>query len=197
DKSSDSESAGFASCASSVNSSSTMTNASSSVDLENLYKTDDQGPSNDTQSPSFLFKKNVKTPRNLCNRNRSNNISLCKNKSFSVKKYFVCGTKFHLIRDCDFYENQLRLNNAHVCKNVENIPSFVPRPAYVPAGRSFPAGSRNRPTSVPAGRSFPAGRPFPTGWHNPATRPMTKPKSHYFQQFSRPGSYNQMAMDEG
>ncbi|GKB15203.1 putative ribonuclease H-like domain-containing protein [Tanacetum coccineum] len=93
-------------------------------------------------------------------------------------------------------------------ENVENIPSFVPRPAYVPtgsrnrptsvpAGRSFPAGSRNRPTSVPAGRSFPAGRPFPTGWHNPAARPMTRPKSHYFQQFSRPGSYNQMAMDEG
>ncbi|GJU91597.1 putative ribonuclease H-like domain-containing protein [Tanacetum coccineum] len=131
DKSSDSESAGFASCASSVNSSSTMTNASSSVDLKNLYKTDDQGPSNDTQSPSFSFKKN----------------------------------------------NQLRLNKP--------IPSFVPRPAYVPAG------SRNRPTSVPTGR------PFPTGWHNPAARPMTRPKSHYFQQFSRPGSYNQMVMDGG
>ncbi|GJS05987.1 hypothetical protein Tco_0362783 [Tanacetum coccineum] len=87
-------------------------------------------------------------------------------------------------------------------KNVENIPSFVPRPAYVPtgnrnrptsvpAGRPFSAGSRNRPTSVPAGR------PFPTGWHNLAARPMTRPKGHYFQQFSRPGSYNQMAMDEG
>ncbi|GJX26379.1 putative ribonuclease H-like domain-containing protein [Tanacetum coccineum] len=88
-------------------------------------------------------------------------------------------------RDCDFYENQLRLNNAPVWKNVENIPSFVPRPAYVPAG------SRNRPTSVPAGR------PFPAGWHNPAARPMTRPKSHYFQQFSRPGSYNQMDMDGG
>ncbi|GJU74151.1 putative ribonuclease H-like domain-containing protein [Tanacetum coccineum] len=81
--------------------------------------------------------------------------------------------------------NQLRLNNAPVWKNVENIPSFVPRPAYVPAG------SRNRPTSVPAGR------PFPAGWHNPAARPMTRPKSHYFQQFSRPGSYNQMDMDGG
>ncbi|GJS01262.1 putative ribonuclease H-like domain-containing protein [Tanacetum coccineum] len=83
DKSSDSETTGFASCASSVNSSSTMTNASSSVDLKTLHKTDDQGP---------------------CN---------------------------------------LRLNNAPVWKNVENIPSFVPRPAYVPAG------SRNRPISVP------------------------------------------------
>ncbi|GJW01911.1 putative ribonuclease H-like domain-containing protein [Tanacetum coccineum] len=159
--------------------------ASSSVDLKTLHKTDDQGPCNVTQSPSFSFKENVKTPRNLCNRNGSNNISLCKNKSFGSKKCFVCGSKFHLIRDCDFYENQLRLNNAPVWKNVENIPSFVPRPAYVPAG------SRNRPTSVPAGR------PFPAGWHNPAARPMTRPKSHYFQQFSRPGSYNQMDMDGG
>ncbi|GJW83486.1 putative ribonuclease H-like domain-containing protein [Tanacetum coccineum] len=40
-------------------------------------------------------------------------------------------------------------------------------------------------------------RPFPAGWHNPAAKPMTRPKSHYFQQFSRPGSYNQMDMDGG
>ncbi|GJW28823.1 putative ribonuclease H-like domain-containing protein [Tanacetum coccineum] len=75
----------------------------------------------------------------------------------------------------------MRLNTAP----VENIPSFVPRPAYLPAG------SRNRPTSILAGRLFPA------GWHNPAARPMTRPKSQYFQQFSRPGSYNQMDMDGG
>ncbi|GJX26904.1 putative ribonuclease H-like domain-containing protein [Tanacetum coccineum] len=190
DKSSVSESTGFASCVSSVKSSSLKTkdqlpSASSLVDLKNLHKTDDQGPSNDTQSPSFSFNENVKTPRNLCNRNGSNNISMCKNKSFGSKKCFVCGSKCHLIRDCDFYENQLRLNNAPVWKNVENIPSFVPRPAYVPAG------SRNRPTSVPAGR------PFPASWHNPAVRPMTRPQSHYFQQFTRPGSYNQMDMDGG
>ncbi|GJS10437.1 hypothetical protein Tco_0367233 [Tanacetum coccineum] len=174
DKSSDSEPTDFASCVPSVQTSSSTTteslaSASSSVDLKTLHKTDDLGPSNVTQSPSFSFKENVKAPRNLCNRNGSNNISLCKNKSFGFKKCFVCGSKFHLIRDCDFYENQLRLNNAPVWKNVENIPSFVPRPAYVPAG------SRNRPTSVPAGR------PFPAGWHNPAARPMTRPKSHYFQ----------------
>ncbi|GJV60809.1 putative ribonuclease H-like domain-containing protein [Tanacetum coccineum] len=56
---------------------------------------------------------------------------------------------------------------------------------------SVPAGSRNRPTSVPAGR------PFSAGWKNHAARPMTRPTSHYFQHFSRPGYYNQMYMDEG
>ncbi|GJV73661.1 putative ribonuclease H-like domain-containing protein [Tanacetum coccineum] len=50
----------------------------------------------------------------------------------------------------------------HLCNKSginKNIPSFIPRPAYVPAG------SRNRPTSVPTGR------PFPAGWHNPAENP--------------------------
>ncbi|GJZ30110.1 putative ribonuclease H-like domain-containing protein [Tanacetum coccineum] len=137
DKSSDSESTGFASCVSSVKSSSLKTkdqlpSASSLVDLKNLHKTDNQGPSNDTQSPSFSFQENVKIPRNLCNRNGSN--------------------------------------------NIKNIPSFVPRPAYVPAG------SRNRPTYVPAGR------PFPTGWHNPAARPMTEPEKAII--FNRQSSTN-------
>ncbi|GJY70576.1 hypothetical protein Tco_0474279 [Tanacetum coccineum] len=67
---------------------------------------------------------------------------------------------------------------------------------------SVPAGSRNRPASVPAGSrnrptSVPAGRPFSAGWKNHAARPMTRPTSHYFQHFSRPGYYNQMNMDEG
>ncbi|GKD90629.1 hypothetical protein Tco_1366136, partial [Tanacetum coccineum] len=108
---------------------------------------------------------------------------LTKDHAMSLKDLVFL--KSHLIKDCDYYENQLHLNNAPVWKNVENIPSFVPRPAY------FPAGSRHRPTSVPASR------PFPTGWHNPAGRQMTRPKSPYFQQFGRPGSYNQMDMDGG
>ncbi|GKC79970.1 hypothetical protein Tco_1130744, partial [Tanacetum coccineum] len=92
--------------------------------------------------------------------------------------------KFHLIKDCNFYEQQLELYN------VANIPSFVPRAAYVPtgnrnppasisAGSAFPAGSRNRPAFISAGRSF------PTGWRNHAAGPMTRPTSHYFQHFRR------------
>ncbi|GKC77049.1 hypothetical protein Tco_1127823, partial [Tanacetum coccineum] len=58
--------------------------------------------------------------------------------------------------------------------NVANIPSFVPKAAYVPAGR-----------------------PFSAGWKNNAARPMTRPSSHYFQHFSRPGYYNRMDMNKG
>ncbi|GJY73572.1 putative ribonuclease H-like domain-containing protein [Tanacetum coccineum] len=86
--------------------------------------------------------------------------------------------------------------------NVANIPPFVPRAAYVPAGSrnlpasvsvgsTFPAGSRNRPASISTGR------PFLAGWRNHAARPMTRPTSHYFQHFRRPGCYNQLYMDEG
>ncbi|GJV84719.1 hypothetical protein Tco_1524617, partial [Tanacetum coccineum] len=207
DKSSNSETIGFASYVSSVKSSSSKTNehlasASSSVDFKTVSKTADQKPSSTIDDPSFSFKENVKTPRNICNKSGINNRSHCKNNSFGSKTCFVCGSKFHLIKDCDFYEQQLGLYNKPMWHNVANIPSFVPRAAYVPAGSrnppasvsagsAFPAGSRNRPASVSAGR------PFSAGWRNHAARPMTRPTSHYFQHFRRPGCYNQLYMDEG
>ncbi|GKD25687.1 hypothetical protein Tco_1231901, partial [Tanacetum coccineum] len=150
-----------------------------------MSETADQQPSSTNDDSSFSFKENVKPPRNLCNKSGINSRSLCKRKSFGSKTCFVCGSKFHLIKDCDFYEKQLELHNKPMWNNVTHIPSFVPKAA------SVPAGSRNRPTSVPAGR------PFSAGWKNHAARPMTRPTSHYFQHFSRPGYYNQMNMDEG
>ncbi|GJX29306.1 putative ribonuclease H-like domain-containing protein [Tanacetum coccineum] len=190
DKSSDSETTDFASCVSSVKSSSSKTidplaSAPSSVDYKPVSKTADQQSNSTNDDSNFSFKENVKPPRNLCNKSGINSRSLCKQKSFGSKTCFVCGSKFHLIKDCDFYEKQLELHNKHMWTNVANIPSFVPKAA------SVPAGSRNRPTSVPAGR------PFTAGWKNHAARHMTRPSSHYFQHFSRPGYYNQMYMDEG
>ncbi|GJV99775.1 putative ribonuclease H-like domain-containing protein [Tanacetum coccineum] len=201
DKSSDSETTGFASCVSSVKSSSSKTNeplasAPSSVAFQTLSETADQQPSSTNDNSSFSFKENVKPPRNLCNKSGVNRRSLCKRKSFGSKTCFVCGSKFHLIKDCDFYEKQLELHKKPMWNNVANIPSFVLKVASVPAGSrnrpaSVPAGSRNRPTSVPAGR------PFSAGCKNNAARPMTRPTSHYFQHFRRPGYYNHMNMDEG
>ncbi|GJW10657.1 putative ribonuclease H-like domain-containing protein [Tanacetum coccineum] len=190
DKSSDSETTDFASCVSSVKSSSSKTNeplasAPSSVDFKTVSETADQQSNSTNDDSSFSFKENVKPPRNLCNKSGINSRSLCKRKSFGSKTCFVCGSKFHLIKDCDFYEKQLELHNKPMWTNVANIPSFVPKAA------SVPAGSRNRPTSVPAGRTFSA------GWKNHAARTMTRPTSHYFQHFHRPGYYNQMYMDEG
>ncbi|GJR00389.1 putative ribonuclease H-like domain-containing protein [Tanacetum coccineum] len=80
------------------------------------------------------------------------------------------------VQNCDFYENQLELNNKPMWTNVANIPSFVPKAASVPASSRnrqtyVPAGSRNRPTSVPPGR------PFSAGWKNTTARSMTRPTS--------------------
>ncbi|GJT77034.1 hypothetical protein Tco_1043759 [Tanacetum coccineum] len=167
DKSSDSETIGFASCVSSVKSSSSKNNeplasAPSSVDFKIVSETADQQPSSTNDDSSFSFKENVKPPRNLCNKSGISSRSLCKRKSFGSKTCFVCGSKFYLIKDCDFYEKQLELHNKPMWNNVANIPSFVPKAASVCAGSrnkptSVPAGSRNRPTSVPASRSFSAG----------------------------------------
>ncbi|GJS50411.1 ribonuclease H-like domain-containing protein [Tanacetum coccineum] len=109
--------------------------------------------------------------------------------------------KFHLIKDCDFYEKQLELHNKPLWNNVAHIPSFVPKAASVPAGSrnrptSVPAGSRNRPASVPAG-SRNRSTSVPAGWKNNDARPMTRPTSHYFQHFSPLGYFNHMNMDEG
>ncbi|GJS23966.1 putative ribonuclease H-like domain-containing protein [Tanacetum coccineum] len=142
DKSSNSETIGFASYVSSVKSSSSKTNehlasASSSVDFKTVSKTADQKPCSTIDDPSFSFKENVTTPRNICDKNGINNRSHCKNNSFV----------FLVLRLALF---------------MHYIPSFVPRAAYVPAdsrnlpssvsaGSAFPAGSRNRPASVSAG----------------------------------------------
>ncbi|GJT54793.1 ribonuclease H-like domain-containing protein [Tanacetum coccineum] len=149
DKSSDSETTDFASCVSSVKTSISKTNeplasAPSSVDFKPMSKTADQQSNSTNEASSFSFKENVKPPRNLYNKSGVNSRSLCKRKSFGSKTCFVCGSIFHLIKDCDFYEKQLELHNKPLWTNVANIPSFVPKAA------SVPAGSRNRPSSVPA-----------------------------------------------
>nr|GEZ08789.1 hypothetical protein [Tanacetum cinerariifolium] len=99
--------------------------------------------------------KNVKPPRNVCNKSRIADRIPCKNTFVRPKKYFVCGSKSHLIKDCNVHDT------------VYNFPSVVSKAAYVPAGsrnsstsisagRSIPAVSRNRSASIYVGRSIPA-----------------------------------------
>ncbi|GJR37590.1 hypothetical protein Tco_1213274 [Tanacetum coccineum] len=164
DKSSDSETTGFASCASSVNSSSTMTNASSSVDLKTLHKTDDQGPCNVTQSPSFSFKENVKTPRNLCNRNGAHTcigdsleetmLDLNKLQGFShIDPQGSPSPKVHTASatvesTSDYAEELARLQGQayeanSAAKDTWKTADTVPAGSGVPA-TSIPAGSINQ-----------------------------------------------------
>nr|GFB77815.1 hypothetical protein [Tanacetum cinerariifolium] len=151
DKSSESETYDFASCVSSP-----KTNDSfSTVDVKILPKSDVKDPSPTNGFPSCSSKENVKPPRNLCNKSGIADRIHYKNNFVRTKTCFVCGSKSHLIKDCDVYDN------------VDNFPSVVSKAAYVPAasrnssasifaGRSIPAASRNRPASFHAGRHNPA-----------------------------------------
>nr|GEY08579.1 ribonuclease H-like domain-containing protein [Tanacetum cinerariifolium] len=203
DKSSALETYDFASCVSSP-----KTNDSFSiVDVKLLLKSDVKDPSLTNDLPSCSFKENVKPPRNLCNKSGTADRIPCKNTFVRTKKCFVCGSKSHLIKDCNVHDT------------VDSFPSVVSKAAYVPAGsrntsasiyvgrsipaasrnrsasihagRSIPAASRNKPASIHAGKHIPAGRinkpaPFPagssvpTGWTNPTARPFFRPTNMYF-----------------
>nr|GEW64545.1 putative ribonuclease H-like domain-containing protein [Tanacetum cinerariifolium] len=169
DKSSESTTYDFASCVSSP-----KTNDSfPTVNVKILQKSNVKDPSPTNGFPSCSFKENVKPPRNLCNKSGIADKIPCKNNFVHTKTCFVCGSKSHLIKDCDVYDN------------VDNFPSIASKEA------SIPAASRNRPASIHAGRNIPAsrfnkpapfsaGRSVPTGWTNHAARPFFRPTNLYF-----------------
>nr|GEY42352.1 putative ribonuclease H-like domain-containing protein [Tanacetum cinerariifolium] len=151
DKSSASETYDFASCVSSPK----TNDAFSTVDVKLLPKSDVKDPSLTNGPPSCSFKENVQPPKNLCNKSETAERIPCKNNFAHTKKCFVCGSKSHLIKDCNVYDS------------IDNFTSVVSKAAYVPAGsrhssastsagRSIHATSRNRPASIHVGRSITA-----------------------------------------
>nr|GFA65273.1 hypothetical protein [Tanacetum cinerariifolium] len=171
-----------------------------SVDVKTMPESDIEDPKSTSVSPSFSCLENVKTPRIFCNKSGMNNKNVCKNNFVRVKKCFVCGSKLHLIKDCDFYN----CVDSIPCKSkAASVPTGSRNSsALVNAGRSDSAASRNRPVVNSAGRPNPAGRigkaahhsadqpnpaswskrpaPVSAGWFNPAARPYFRPSSAYF-----------------
>nr|GFC42060.1 hypothetical protein [Tanacetum cinerariifolium] len=212
-KSSSSETYDFTSCVSSP-----KTNDSfSTVDVKILPKYDVKDPSPTNGFPSCSFKENVKPTRNLCNKSGLANIIHYKNNFVRSKKCFVCGSKSHLIKDCDVYDTIY--NFPSVVSKAASVPAgsrnssastsagrSIPvasrnRPASIHAGRSIPAASRNRPASIHAGRinkpaPFPAGRFVPTGWTNPAARLFFEPTNLYFDNVYWPGIYDHTSINK-
>ncbi|GJS56293.1 putative ribonuclease H-like domain-containing protein [Tanacetum coccineum] len=96
-------------------------------------------------------------------------------------KCFVCGSKLHLIKDCDFYN----CVNSVPCKSkAASVPAGSRNsPASVTAGGSDPAASRNRPAVNSAGRP------------NPAV--IFRPSSVYFNNMYWPDLYDPMYMNKG
>nr|GEU95077.1 ribonuclease H-like domain-containing protein [Tanacetum cinerariifolium] len=219
DKSSDSEA--YVSCDSSPE---TKTkNSPTTVDVKTVPESDIEDTKSTIVSPSFSYLENVKTPRIFCNKSGMNNWNVCKNNSVRVKKCFVCGSKMHLIKDCDFYN----CVDSVPCKSkAASVPTGSrDSSASVNDGRSDSAASRNRPVVNSAGRPNPAGRirkaahhsadqpnpvgwskrpapvsagrPVSAGWFNPAARPYFRPSSAYFNNLYWPEIYDSMYMNEG
>ncbi|GKA82023.1 hypothetical protein Tco_0788771, partial [Tanacetum coccineum] len=219
DKSSDSET--YASCDSSLK---TKTkDFPPAVDIKTLPESDVEDPNSTAGSPSFSCSENVKSPRIFCNKSGMNNRNVCKNNSVRVKKCFVCGSKLHLIKDCDFYN----CVDSVPCKSkAASVPAGSRNSsASVTAGGFDPAASRNRPAVNSAGRPNPtgrvgqaahravaqsnpagwskrpapvsAGRPVSAGWLNPAARPYFRPSSVYFHNMNWPDLSDPMYMNEG
>ncbi|GJT72377.1 ribonuclease H-like domain-containing protein [Tanacetum coccineum] len=219
DKSSDSKT--YASCDSSLK---TKTkDFPPAVDIKTMPESDVEVPNSTTGSPSFSCLENVKSPRILCNKSGMNNRNVCKNNYVRVKKCFVCGSKLHLIKDCDFYN----CVDSVPCKSkAASVPAGSRNSsASVTAGGSDSAASRNRPAVNSAGRPNPtgrvgqaahhaaaqsnpagwskrpapvsAGRPVSAGWLNPAARPYFRPSSVYFNNMYWPDLYDPMYMNKG
>ncbi|GJU98793.1 putative ribonuclease H-like domain-containing protein, partial [Tanacetum coccineum] len=209
DKSSDSET--YASCDSSLK---TKTkDFPPAVDIKTLPESDVEDPNSTAGSPSFSCSENVKSPRIICNKSGMNNRNVCKNNSVRVKKCFVCGSKLHLIKDCDFYN----CVDSVPCKSkAASVPAGSRNSsASVTADGSDPAASRNRPAVNSAGRPKPtervghpagwskrpapvsADRPVSAGWLNPAARPFFRPSSVYFNNMYWPNVYDPMYMNNG
>ncbi|GJX44518.1 putative ribonuclease H-like domain-containing protein [Tanacetum coccineum] len=185
DKSSDSET--HASCDSSLK---TQTkDIPHAIDIHTLPESDVKDPNSTAGSPSFSCSENVKSPRIFCNKSGMNNRNVCKNNSVRVKKCFVCGSKLHLIKDCDFYN----CVDSVPCKSkAASVPAGSRNSsASVTAGGSDPAASRNRPAVNSAGR------PVSAGWLNPAARPYFRPSSVYFHNMNWPDLSDPMYMNEG
>ncbi|GJW01740.1 putative ribonuclease H-like domain-containing protein [Tanacetum coccineum] len=163
--------------------------------------------------PSFSCNssdKNGNTSRTSCNKNGSFNKKaghFRKNASSVSKLCFVCGSRTHLIKDCDFYEKQMAnktvgngVGPVQSRNNVNHPNQFVPqvvplrtgkvnitpaRPQPVPTGKPkvpapVPTGRQNRPILVPTGRQ---NRPIPVSTDRGDSPSVT---SGWWQSTARP-----------
>jgi hypothetical protein len=182
DKSSDEGSTSFASCDSSEKS--------------DLPKTTPKTSPNTPHKPSRVVadNKTVSTEDLFLNSLQNNNFSSVKNnsvyhgglntfscyttsfglnKSSKKKKCFLCGSKYHLIKDCTFHEQRMgecvsQRKPRQMWKNVSEIPSFVPHQQKSNSAESH------------------------SSWRRTSTRPYVRPTSSFFSNGYWPNHFDSM-----
>jgi hypothetical protein len=174
----------------SFTSTSSVSTSKSKVEIESKVRAPKQEPIVVQDLPSFTCNKsdkNTYTSRTSCNKNGCFN-----KKAGNVKKKtcFVCGSKSHLIKDCDFHEKRMGVcadqkRPRPMWTNVSAIPPYVPQATH----------KISRPKS--AGKPVSTGRPFPAGWKRYVARPFYIPTSTYFQNGFWPSYFDPMYMGWG
>ena len=148
DKTSETTTSKFASCDSSVHSDSPKTSPKSSCKSADCSRVAaEEVPSKQASHEDLVFNVKNNLFQSLQNNSVSGvclNNSVCDktpfvmNKSSKKKKCFVCGSKFHLIKDCDFYDKQ----------QGDYVKQMKPKP------KAFNSNSRNK--NAYTNRSVPA-----------------------------------------
>ncbi|GJX70102.1 hypothetical protein Tco_0307273, partial [Tanacetum coccineum] len=159
-------------------STSSISTSESEAEIESFAGTPIQEPIIVQDLPSFSCNsadKNENTSRTSCNKKASH---FRKNNSSTSKSCFVCGSYFHLIKDCNYYETQYANNFDGVgypqrepiwdnATRVTQSNHFVLQAVLLRSGKvSNPAA---RPNQVSTGRPKPVstGRPKPVPTDKP------------------------------
>jgi hypothetical protein len=132
---------------------------------------------NSLQNNSFNSVKNNSVNDCYLNASSCYGTSFNMNKSSKKKKCFVCGTKFHLIKDCNFHEQRMGVCASQrkpipMWNNVNHIPSFVPHQ------QKHNSADRH-------------------SWRRTVDRPYGRPTSSYFYNDSWPRQFDYMYVNEG
>nr|GEU87405.1 hypothetical protein [Tanacetum cinerariifolium] len=174
DKSLEDNTRDFASCDSSGKSS-----EHKPIEIESNVRTPIIEPISVKDLPSFTCNSSEKTDhtsRTFFNKRGSFNKKAChfeKHVSYVSKLCFICGSRAHLIKDCDFYEKQMP--NSTVGIGVGHAVRPQPVPTGTPKVKPVPTG-KPKATPVPTGK--PKGTPVPTGKPKGTPVPTGKPKVH-------------------
>lgn len=137
------------------------------------------------ENNSFQYLQNNSISNVYLNNSVFNKTSFGFNKSFKKKKCFVCGSKVHLIKDCDFHDKRMGVSVANnrprpKWTNAYSKPSLVPQTSY----------TISRNTSVPADGSVSTNRYADRNRY--VSRPFSGFNHTYFQNGYWPGYYDPM-----
>ena len=201
DKSSDQGSTSYDSCDSSIKSDlpKTKTLPKTTTKTTPPPKSSSKSPSvaaedlslNSFKNNNFNFVKKNSCHVSVSSTSTVSGSSLNSNKSSKKKTCFVCGSKFHLIKDCTYHESRMgacvnQQKPRKMWQKVNQIPPYVPQ--YVHADSRFNSADS---------RFNSADRPSSSNWRQSYARPYVGPTSTYFNQGYWPGYYEHMTRGLG